>query len=28
VALMAVESFRPFIAGRAGSGAGWTLRNY
>lgn len=28
IALMAVESFRPFIAGRVGSGAGWTLRNY
>ena len=28
VALMGIESFRPFIAGRAGSGAGWTLRNY
>jgi ABC-type spermidine/putrescine transport system permease subunit I len=28
VALMGVESFRPFIAGRAGSGAGWTLVNY
>ncbi len=28
IALMAVESFRPFVAGRAGSGAGWTLGNY
>ena len=28
IALMAVESFRPFVAGRVGSGAGWTLRNY
>ena len=28
MALMAVESFRPFVAGRVGSGAGWTLRNY
>jgi putative spermidine/putrescine transport system permease protein len=28
VALMGIESFRPFIAGRAGAGAGWTLRNY
>jgi putative spermidine/putrescine transport system permease protein len=28
IALMAVESFRPFIAGTVGSSAGWTLRNY
>jgi ABC-type spermidine/putrescine transport system permease subunit I len=28
ITLMAVESFRPFVAGRVGSGAGWTLRNY
>jgi len=28
IALMAVESFRPFVPGRAGSGAGWTLVNY
>jgi putative spermidine/putrescine transport system permease protein len=28
IVLMAVESFRPFVAGRVGSGAGWTLRNY
>jgi putative spermidine/putrescine transport system permease protein len=28
VALMAVESFRPFVAGRVGAGSGWTLRNY
>ena len=28
IALMAVESFRPFVAGRVGSGGGWTLRNY
>jgi ABC-type spermidine/putrescine transport system permease subunit I len=28
IALMAVESFRPFVAGRVGSGAGWTVRNY
>lgn len=26
--LMAVESFQPFVPGRAGSGAGWTVRNY
>jgi putative spermidine/putrescine transport system permease protein len=28
IALMAVESIRPFVSGRVGSGAGWTLRNY
>jgi putative spermidine/putrescine transport system permease protein len=28
IALMAVESFHPFVPGRAGSGAGWTLQNY
>jgi putative spermidine/putrescine transport system permease protein len=28
VALMTAESFRPFVAGRVGSGSGWTLRNY
>lgn len=28
IALMALESFRPFVPGRAGSGAGWTLQNY
>jgi putative spermidine/putrescine transport system permease protein len=28
IALMAVESFHPFIGGRVGAGAGWTLRNY
>lgn len=28
IVLMAIESFRPFVAGRAGSGAGWTLVNY
>ena len=28
ITLMAVESFRPFVAGSVGSGAGWTLRNY
>jgi len=28
IALMAVESFRPFVSGRVGAGAGWTLRNY
>jgi putative spermidine/putrescine transport system permease protein len=28
IALMAVESFHPFVPGRAGSGAGWTLVNY
>jgi putative spermidine/putrescine transport system permease protein len=28
IALMAVESFRPFVAGQIGSGRGWTLRNY
>lgn len=28
LALMAIESFRPFVAGRVGSGAGWTLVNY
>jgi hypothetical protein len=25
---MAVESFRPYVPGRAGSGSGWTLANY
>ena len=28
IGLMAIESFRPFVPGRAGSGAGWTLTNY
>ena len=28
IALMALESFRPFVAGTVGSSAGWTLRNY
>src|SRR6266404_5668573 len=28
IALMAIESFRPFVGGRVGAGAGWTLRNY
>ena len=28
IALMAVESFHPYVPGRAGSGAGWTLQNY
>lgn len=28
ILLMAVESFRPFVAGREGAGAGWTLLNY
>lgn len=28
ILLMAVESFRPFVAGQVGSGRGWTLRNY
>jgi|SRR5579862_2895104 len=28
IVLMAVESFRPYIPGRVGSGAGWTLFNY
>ena len=28
IALMAVESFRPFVGGRVGAGAGWTLHNY
>jgi putative spermidine/putrescine transport system permease protein len=28
IALMAVQSFRPFIAGQIGAGSGWTLRNY
>lgn len=28
VGLMAIESVRPFVPGRAGSGAGWTLTNY
>jgi ABC-type spermidine/putrescine transport system permease subunit I len=26
--LMLLESFRPFVAGRAGAGAGWTTLNY
>lgn len=28
IALMAIESLRPYVAGRAGSGAGWTVTNY
>ena len=28
IALMAVDSFHPFVPGRAGAGAGWTLVNY
>jgi ABC-type spermidine/putrescine transport system permease subunit I len=28
IGLMAIESFRPFVAGRVGSAAGWTLHNY
>jgi len=28
IARMAVESFRPFVTGRVGSGSGWTLHNY
>jgi ABC-type spermidine/putrescine transport system permease subunit I len=28
ITLMAIESFRPFIGGRAGAAAGWTLKNY
>lgn len=28
ITLMLVESFRPFIGGRAGSAAGWTIENY
>jgi putative spermidine/putrescine transport system permease protein len=28
LALMALQSFRPFIAGRVGAGTGWTVRNY
>jgi ABC-type spermidine/putrescine transport system permease subunit I len=28
LALMAIESVRPFVAGRVGSGTGWTLTNY
>ncbi len=28
IGLMAIESLRPFIPGRAGSGGGWTLANY
>ena len=28
VAIMGLQSFRPFIAGQIGAGAGWTLRNY
>jgi putative spermidine/putrescine transport system permease protein len=28
IALMAVESFHPFVGGRVGAGAGWTLHNY
>lgn len=28
ILMMTVESFRPFVAGRVGAGAGWTLKNY
>jgi len=28
ILMMVVESFRPFVAGRVGAGAGWTLKNY
>lgn len=28
IALMTVESFRPFVPGRAGAGDGWTFANY
>jgi ABC-type spermidine/putrescine transport system permease subunit I len=28
IALMTIESFHPFVGGRVGAGAGWTLRNY
>jgi ABC-type spermidine/putrescine transport system permease subunit I len=28
LALMAIESFRPYVAGRVAAGIGWTLRNY
>jgi ABC-type spermidine/putrescine transport system permease subunit I len=28
ITLMAIESFRPFVGGRVGSTAGWTLKNY
>jgi ABC-type spermidine/putrescine transport system permease subunit I len=28
IGLMAIESFRPFVAGTVGSAAGWTLHNY
>jgi ABC-type spermidine/putrescine transport system permease subunit I len=28
IALMGIESFRPYVAGRATAGSGWTLRNY
>jgi putative spermidine/putrescine transport system permease protein len=28
IALMVMQSFRPFIVGRIGAGSGWTLRNY
>jgi len=28
IALMTIERFHPFVGGRVGAGAGWTLRNY
>jgi ABC-type spermidine/putrescine transport system permease subunit I len=28
ITLMAIDSFRPFVAGRIGAGGGWTLGNY
>lgn len=28
IGMMAVQSFRPFVPGRAGAGEGWTLANY
>jgi len=28
IGLMAIESFRPFVAGRVSPGGGWTLHNY
>ena len=28
VAVMGLQSFRPFVAGRIGAGEGWTLHNY
>src|SRR3954471_20839700 len=28
IGLMTVESFRPFVSGRVGAGAGWSLGNY